>query len=38
MYKMGCTAANMLINRIKGNEVDSIVLEHELVIRESTMG
>jgi alanine racemase len=38
MYKMGCTAANMLINRIKGNQVDSIVLEHELVIRESTMG
>jgi LacI family repressor for deo operon, udp, cdd, tsx, nupC, and nupG len=38
MYKMGCTAANMLINSIKGNRVESIVLEHELVIRESTMG
>jgi LacI family transcriptional regulator, repressor for deo operon, udp, cdd, tsx, nupC, and nupG len=38
MYKMGCTAANMLINRIKGNKVESIVLDHELVIRESTMG
>ncbi|WHY89042.1 LacI family DNA-binding transcriptional regulator [Neobacillus novalis] len=38
MYKMGCTAANMLINRIKGNQVESIVLDHELVIRESTMG
>lgn len=38
MYKMGCTAANMLINRIKEKHVDSIVLEHELVIRESTMG
>ena len=38
MYKMGCTAANMLINRIKGNKVESIILEHELVIRESTMG
>ncbi|MBO0961733.1 LacI family DNA-binding transcriptional regulator [Neobacillus sp. MM2021_6] len=38
MFKMGCTAANMLINRIKGNKVESIVLEHELVIRGSTMG
>lgn len=38
MYKMGCTAANMLINSIKGNKVESVVLEHELVIRESTMG
>ncbi|QQZ08657.1 LacI family DNA-binding transcriptional regulator [Heyndrickxia vini] len=38
MYKMGCTAANMLINRIKGNKVESIVLDHELIIRESTMG
>jgi len=38
MYKMGCTAANMLINRIKGKQVESIVLDHELVIRESTMG
>jgi LacI family transcriptional regulator, repressor for deo operon, udp, cdd, tsx, nupC, and nupG len=38
MYKMGSTAANMLINRIKGNRVENIVLDHELVIRESTMG
>ncbi|WP_342431328.1 LacI family DNA-binding transcriptional regulator [Neobacillus sp. FSL H8-0543] len=38
MYKMGCTAANMLINRISGNNVESILLDHELVIRESTMG
>ncbi|WP_407270786.1 LacI family DNA-binding transcriptional regulator [Radiobacillus sp. PE A8.2] len=38
MYKMGITAANMLINSIKGNEVESILLDHELVIRESTMG
>lgn len=38
MYKMGCTAANMLINSIKGNKVESIVLDHEMVIRESTMG
>lgn len=38
MNKMGSTAANMLINRIKGNKVENIVLDHELVIRESTMG
>lgn len=38
MYKMGCTAANMLINKIKGNNVENIILDHELVIRESTMG
>ncbi|MFT4413716.1 LacI family DNA-binding transcriptional regulator [Fredinandcohnia humi] len=38
MYQMGVTAADMLINRIKGNKVESIVLDHELVIRESTMG
>ena len=38
MYKMGCTAANMLIHRIKGEKVESIVLDHELIIRETTMG
>jgi LacI family transcriptional regulator, repressor for deo operon, udp, cdd, tsx, nupC, and nupG len=38
MYKMGSAAATMLINSIKGNKVESIVLDHELVIRESTMG
>lgn len=38
MYKMGCVAATMLINRIKGKKVESVVLDHELVIRESTMG
>ncbi|MRH44539.1 substrate-binding domain-containing protein [Aquibacillus halophilus] len=38
MYKMGSTAANMLIGSIKGNKVESIILDHELVIRESTMG
>ena len=36
MYKMGTTAANMLIKKDKGEEVESIILEHELVIREST--
>jgi LacI family transcriptional regulator, repressor for deo operon, udp, cdd, tsx, nupC, and nupG len=38
MYRMGCTAANMLINRIRGKKVESMVMEHELIIRESTMG
>ena len=38
MYKMGCTAANMLIHRIKREKVESIVLDHELIIRETTMG
>jgi len=36
MFKMGTTAANMLINMIKGEEVESVILEHELIIREST--
>ncbi|MGV3488577.1 MAG: LacI family DNA-binding transcriptional regulator [Tuberibacillus sp.] len=38
MYKMGLTAASMLIERLKGNNVESILLDHELVIRESTLG
>lgn len=38
MYKMGATAATMLINQIQSKQVESIVLEHELIIRESTMG
>lgn len=38
MYKMGVTAANMLINSIKEHKVESILLDHELLIRESTMG
>lgn len=36
MYKMGCISANMIINKIQGKKVESIILEHELVIREST--
>ncbi|UFT98673.1 LacI family DNA-binding transcriptional regulator [Radiobacillus kanasensis] len=36
MYAMGCTAVNMLIDRIQGKEVESRMLEHELVVREST--
>lgn len=38
MYKMGTIAAQMLIDKIQGNTVDSVVLDHELVIRESTSG
>lgn len=38
MYKMGTIAAGMLIDKIQGNPVDSVVLDHELVIRESTSG
>lgn len=38
MYKMGTVAARMLIEKIQGKIVDSIVLGHELVIRESTTG
>ena len=36
MHKMGSVAARMLIEKIKGEEVESILLDHELVIREST--
>lgn len=38
MYKMGTAAAKMLIDKIQGEEVDSIILDHELIIRESTSG
>ncbi|GAA0484968.1 LacI family DNA-binding transcriptional regulator [Salinibacillus aidingensis] len=38
MYKMGCTAADMLIKKIHNKDVESVILDHELVIRESTMG
>lgn len=38
MYRMGETAATMLIDVIQGREVESIKLEHELVLRESTLG
>ncbi|AXI09808.1 LacI family transcriptional regulator [Oceanobacillus zhaokaii] len=38
MYKMGVIAANMLINKIKGEKVESMILDHELVIRGSTSG
>jgi len=36
MYQMGCMSARMLINKIRGKKIDSIILDHELVIREST--
>jgi len=35
-YQMGSMSARMLINKIKGKKIDSIILDHELVIREST--
>ncbi|WP_053217987.1 LacI family DNA-binding transcriptional regulator [Virgibacillus senegalensis] len=38
MYEMGKTAAEMLVKKIQGVEVESIILDHELVIRESTLG
>jgi LacI family transcriptional regulator, repressor for deo operon, udp, cdd, tsx, nupC, and nupG len=38
MFKMGTMAAKMLINQIQGKEVESIILDHELVIRGSTLG
>lgn len=38
MYKMGTVAAHMLIDQIKGQNVENIVLDHELIIRQSTMG
>ncbi|WP_042146700.1 LacI family DNA-binding transcriptional regulator [Paucisalibacillus sp. EB02] len=37
MYTMGCQATEMLLSRIKGEKVENIVLDHELIIRESTM-
>lgn len=36
MYKMGHKAASMLINCIKGKPVDSVIMDYELIIREST--
>jgi len=38
MYKMGTIAAQMLMDKIKGEEVESVILDHELVIRGSTLG
>lgn len=36
MYLMGVRAAEMLIKRMKGEKVESIMLDHKLIIREST--
>ncbi|SDK17769.1 LacI family DNA-binding transcriptional regulator [Sediminibacillus albus] len=38
MYQMGTIAAKMLVDKIQGKEVESLILDHELVIRESTLG
>ncbi|PAV31236.1 LacI family transcriptional regulator [Virgibacillus profundi] len=36
MYQMGVLSANMLIKKIKGDQVENMILDHELIIREST--
>lgn len=36
MYKMGTIAAKMLISQLRGEPVESIVVDHELIIRGST--
>ncbi|WP_449355133.1 LacI family DNA-binding transcriptional regulator [Virgibacillus natechei] len=36
MYRMGSIAATMIINKISGKDVESIILDHELIIRDST--
>lgn len=36
MYKMGVCAAEMLMKRMEGEEVESIILDHKLIIRTST--
>jgi len=36
MYEMGERAARMLIDKIDGIEVESVFLDHEIVVREST--
>lgn len=38
MYQMGVHAAEMLIKRIQGEAVESVILDHQLIIRESTFG
>ena len=40
MYKLGYEAANMLLKLIdnKDTKIENIVLEHQLIIRESTNG
>ncbi len=37
MYDMGHKAARMLIDKIKGQSVESLIMDHELIIRESTL-
>ena len=37
MYRMGVNAAEMLMKRMKGEEVESVILDHKLIIRESTL-
>lgn len=37
MYQMGVSAADMLMKRMKGEDVESVILPHKLIIRESTL-
>src|SRR5690625_3988180 len=36
MYQMGSLSTHMLIDKINGKQTNSIILEHKLIIREST--
>ncbi|QGH32905.1 LacI family DNA-binding transcriptional regulator [Gracilibacillus salitolerans] len=36
MYKMGSIAVEMLIKKIRGEKIEDVILDHELIIREST--
>lgn len=36
MFQIGYTAATMLIDKIHGKNVESVILDHELIIRQST--
>ncbi|MGP4040121.1 LacI family DNA-binding transcriptional regulator [Gracilibacillus sp. D59] len=36
MYQMGSMAVDMLIKKIRGEKIEDVILDHELIIREST--
>lgn len=36
MYQLGSVSTSMLIKKLKGKKVENVVLDHELIIREST--
>lgn len=37
-YQMGYRSAKMVIDRIQGLPVESVIMDYELIIRESTLG